>query len=156
MSGASFFLSLLAHAIARHEWRCLSYCLLSTHFHLLIQTPEPTLSRGMHFLNSVYARAFNDWHGRRGHLVRARFHAEHIVGEEHLLEAARYVVLNPVRAGICRSPSDWRWSSFRASVGLVARPEFLAVDELLDLFDSVRERARELYASFVLAGLAAS
>jgi putative transposase len=151
-----FFLTLLARTIARYGWRCLSYCLMTTHYHLLIQTPEPTLSRGMQLLNGSYAQAFNDWHGRRGHVVRSRFTAIHVEQESHLLEAARYVVLNPVRAGMCKKPANWLWSSFRATVGLAVRPPFLDVDELLGVFDPNPVEARDQYARFVLDGLASS
>ena len=148
------FLRLLGKTVRRHGWYCLSYCLMTTHYHLLVETPEPTLSAGMHLLNGTYARRFNEEHEYRGHLVERRFGSELIESEYHFLEASRYVVLNPVRAGICRRVEDWPRSSYRATMGLAPRPPFLAVDRLLDHFGPRRQTARENYEAYVREGAA--
>ena len=147
------FLVGLAKAVARCEWLCLGYCQLGTHYHLLIQTPRANLSEGMHRLNTRYVKRFNARHGRRGHLLRARFDAVDVTREEHLLETHRYIDLNPVRAGMCRHPADWRWSSFRALAGLAPRPGFLAVQRALAAFASPTRTAEQTYIAFVLAGI---
>ena len=135
-----------------YQWTCGSYCLMGTHFHLIVHTPEPTLSRGMQHLCGSYAQWFNWKYGRRGHLFGRRFGSVNIVTDEHLLEAHRYVALNPVRAGLCKRPESWRWGSFRALVGLEAPQAFLDIDGVLGLFASRRERAQPAFRRFVEAG----
>jgi REP element-mobilizing transposase RayT len=125
----------LTKATRERDWRCLAYCLMGNHFHLLIRTPEPTLSAGMRDLNGQYARAFNRRHGRRGHLFEERYHSSRILRESHLREAVRYIAMNPVRAGLCAAPGDWPWSSHAALVGAVPAPSVLAVEDVLGLFD---------------------
>ena len=146
---------LLAHLetiVDCYEWNCGSYCLMGTHFHLIVHTPEPTLSRGMQHLCGSYAQWFNWKYGRRGHLFGRRFGSVHIVTDEHLLEAHRYVALNPVRAGLCRRPESWPWGSFRALAGLEAPPSFLETDSVLRLFANRRELAQPAFRRFVEAG----
>lgn len=111
------FLELVAELDARFHWRILFYCLMSNHYHLLVKTPEPNLARGMRHLNGVYAQSFNRRHGRVGHLLQGRYGARLVEEDEHLLAVARYIVRNPVRAGLCDRPSDWRWSSQRETLG---------------------------------------
>jgi len=142
------FLALLARQVRDHGWICHAYCLMSNHVHLLLETPEPTLATGMRTLLSRYARGFNGRQGRRGPLVERRYHALLIEKESHLLEVSRYVVLNPVRAGLCADPSEWLWSSYRATVGLHRVPRFLATQWLLDQFGG----SVELYRGFVADG----
>jgi putative transposase len=106
------FLDLFDVALRRHRWRHRAYCLMSNHYHLLIETPEPTLSTGMHYLNGVYARRFNERHAVDGHLFDARFGSKLIETEAHFGEVLRYVAFNPVRAGLCAHPAEWPWSSW--------------------------------------------
>lgn len=148
-----FFLELLADAIEQFAWVCHAYCLMTNHYHLLIETPHADISIGMQFLNGQYAQAFNRRHGYEGHLFERRFAAEVIESDWHLLEVCRYIVLNPVRAGLCRHPADWRWSSYRATVKRARRPRFLSV-ELLGMFGSNPERAIAAFEQFVMLGLA--
>jgi len=146
---------LLAHLetiVDCYEWNCGSYCLMGTHFHLIVHTPEPTLSRGMQHLCGSYAQWFNWKYGRRGHLFGRRFGSVHIVTDEHLLEAHRYVALNPVRAGLCKRPESWRWGSFRALAGLEEAPTFLDMDGVLNLFAIRRKLAQPAFRRFVEAG----
>lgn len=121
------FLALVARVCERHGWQCHAYCLLGTHYHLLIELREPTLSRGMHLLNGSAARIYNAKYGAAGHVFERRFNDTPVETEAHMLSAARYIELNPVRAGICVRPGDWRWSSFRANVGDALRPPFLSL-----------------------------
>jgi REP-associated tyrosine transposase len=147
-----YFLHLLAKVIAKHGWICHAYCLMGNHFHLLIETPQPNLALGMRELNSAYACWFNHRHGRRGPLCEQRYGAVLIERESHLLEVARYIVLNPVRAGLCKRAEDWPWSSYRATAGLTRTPSFLHTDWLLEQFDGKRER----YCEFVAEGAPAA
>ncbi len=149
------FLEVPAGTAERFGWICYAYCLMTNHFHLLIETSEANLSRGMRHLNGVYTQAFNRRHIRVGHVLQGRFKSIVVEKESHLLELARYVVLNPVRAKMIRSAKDWPWSSHRATAGLEEAPAFLAVDRILAQFHKNQRRAIELYRDFVKAGCGA-
>lgn len=147
------FLEIVAHAVLKYDWTCLAYCLMMNHFHLVIRVERETLSAGMHIVNGVYARRFNERHLLAGHVFDSRFAAQQLVDEAHLLETLRYVPLNPVRAGSCPDPSDWEWSSFRATAGIVRPPAFLSVGEVLELFAGSTHRQRQArYCDFVREG----
>jgi hypothetical protein len=125
---------------------------MTNHYHLLIETPEPNLSRGMKHLNGVYTQWFNRQHFRAGHLVQGRFKAILVEKESHLLELARYIVLNPVRAELVRTARDWRWSSYRATVGQTDPPDFLTIAWLLSQFAGDPDAAIGAYRAFVKRG----
>jgi putative transposase len=104
------FLTLLGSVVARHDWTCHAFCLMTTHYHLIVETDQPNLSLGMRRLNGGYAQSFNERHDRRGHLFGSRYSIYVIDREDHLEKSCLYVLENPVRAGLCEQPSDWRWS----------------------------------------------
>ncbi len=149
------FLEILEQVITQFNWICYAWCLMDNHYHLLIQTPDGNLSKGMRQLNGVYTQASNRRHQRVGHLFQGRFKAILVDSDAYLLELARYVVLNPVRAGIVRKPADWRWSSYRSSVGLEPATPWLTEDGLLSLFAKRRSLAQQRYAQFVIEGIKA-
>ena len=93
-----FFLGTLEQVNKRYHWICHAYCLMNNHYHLVIETPNGNLSKGMRQLNGVYTQAFNRRHNRVGHIFQGRYKAVLIRKESHLLEVGRYVVMNPVRA----------------------------------------------------------
>jgi REP element-mobilizing transposase RayT len=103
------FLHLFARTLRRMEWSCHAYCLMTNHYHLLVQTKTANLSAGMHVLNGTYARAFNERHGRRGHLFGARFYSGEIDDDDGYERSCLYVVENAVRAGMCAVWTDWPW-----------------------------------------------
>src|SRR6266480_5677520 len=142
------FLAQLEAIVDCYTWNCGSYCLMGTHFHLIVQTPEPTLSRGVQHLCGSYAQWFNWKYGRRGHLFGRRFGSVHIVTDAHLFEAHRYVALNPVRAGLCARPEFWRWGSFRSLLGFEEPPPFLDVVGTLGLFAPRQAVARAAFSRF--------
>ena len=147
-------LSLLAllHGVAqRYGWRCQAYCLMCTHFHLIVQTMKPTLARGMQALCGVYGLRFNKRYERRGHLFGSHYMSVAITSDAHLLEAHRYVARNPVRAGLCSQPGDWRWGSYRAILDLEGAFSFLDVGGVLRLLDDRPAVARELFRRHVEA-----
>jgi putative transposase len=137
------FMSILATVVRRHAWSCTAYCLMTTHYHLLVKTPEPDLAAGMQRLNGCYATSFNHRHGTSGHVLGGRYHAELIETDGHLLETCRYIALNPVRAGLCDEPESWRWGSYRGAIGLVPADETFAVDAATPLRARTRSCANE-------------
>jgi putative transposase len=104
------FVRLLNDTIRRFGLRCYAWCLMTTHYHLLIKSSREALSLGLGRLNGCYAQGFNKRHGRRGHLFGDRFSAFVVEGDEHFEEAGRYILLNPVRAGLCAAAEEWQWS----------------------------------------------
>jgi len=117
-----YFLETLSYCTKTYHWQCHAYCLMSNHYHLLIETGDANLSKGMRHLNGVYAQYFNTRHKRVGHLLQGRFKAILVEKESYLLELARYIVLNPVRARMLHSASGWPWSSYRPTAGLAEIP----------------------------------
>lgn len=150
----SRFLIVLASVVARYRVRCHAYCLMGNHYHLLLETPDANLSIAMRQLNGVYTQRFNRRHERGGHVLQGRFGAQLVDGHAYLHEVCRYIVLNPVRAGLVSHPRDWSWSSFRATAGEIPTPGFLTVDWLLALSGSASPAAAvHAYTRFVEAGL---
>jgi putative transposase len=151
------WLQRLERVCSRFGWLVYAYCLMDNHFHLLVETPVPNLARGMRELNGVYAQHFNLRHGRSGHLFGGRYGALLVKRDSHLLEGARYVVLNPERMEDPTVRYDrYRWSSYRATAGICPAPDFLAHERLLELFAPERAEAQRLYRAFVRAGLQGS
>jgi putative transposase len=144
------FEEILALVVRKHEWSCSSFCLMGTHYHLLVTTPHGDLAEGMHRLNGLYAQTFNRRHGAAGHVFMSRYHAEFIQTDSHLLETTRYVALNPVRAGLCERPEDWPWSSFAETIGMRPARPYIASDVLLELFADDPELARARFHAFVM------
>jgi putative transposase len=103
------FLSLLGRIADESEWSLHAWCLMTNHFHLVVENRHANLSAGMHRLNGLYARWFNDRYERTGHLFERRFAAKSIEGDAQLFNTAEYVFDNPVRAGLCRSRQEWPW-----------------------------------------------
>jgi putative transposase len=149
----ALFLDVLAHTVERYTWLCHSYCLMGNHYHLLLETPRANLSLGMRQLNGLYARRWNLRHGRCGHVFQARFRSILVEKESRLLTTSRYIVLNPVRAGLCARPSEWRWSSYRALVGSDLVPDFLTTDLILGHFAKTRRAAQAAFRAFVSESL---
>jgi len=149
------FLTVLAGTVARYRVLCHAYCLMGNHYHLLVQTLEANLSLAMRHLNGVYTQGFNRRHERCGHVLQGRFAAQLVDGDAYLREVCRYVVLNPVRAGLVSHPGDWKWSSFLATAGQTVAPGFLSVEWVRSL-SGARTQAEMIrrFVSFVEAGIA--
>jgi putative transposase len=145
------FLDLLWTTVGTYEWRCQSYCLMGTHYHLIVQTPNANLAAGMQMLNGRYAQRFNWRYARRGHLFGGRFLSVLVQDDAHLMAAHRYVARNPVRAGLCENPGSWTWSSFRAVIGLEPPPIFLDVKGALSVFAATGNSPEASYATTVSA-----
>ena len=149
------FLEILYGVSVRYHWLCHAYCLMDNHYHLLIETPEGNLSIGTRQLNGVYTQSFNKVHGRSGHLFQGRFKGIVVQKDSHLLEASRYIVLNPVRAKLVKNPYQWKWSSYSATAGQRGSHPCLTVDWILGRLASERKSAEEIYRKFVRAGMRA-
>ncbi len=143
------FLNTLQQVNKRYNWLCHAYCLMTNHYHLLIETPDGNLSLGMRQLNGVYTQLFNKWHGKTGHLFQGRYKAILIQKDSHLLEVCRYVVLNPVRAKMVKQPDDHQWSSYSATAGKIKPHSCLTTDWVLGQFAGKRARAGNEYAKYV-------
>ena len=146
------FLKLLSQLCDRHGWLCHSYCLMTNHYHLLIETIRPTLSKGMKGLNGQYAQMFNRRHKRVGHVFQGRHKAIIVQKENYLLELARYIVLNPVRAKMVQTPEQWPWSSYRALAGISTDPSGLTTEWILAMFSTNKKTACQRYRNFVADG----
>jgi REP element-mobilizing transposase RayT len=146
------YLRLLRHVIARQGWRCLAFCLMGNHLHLLIETPMANLGTGMQRLHGFYARDFNGRHGRSGHVFQGRYGSVLAATDEQVWTTAAYIALNPVVAGLCARPEDWRWSSHRAALG-AAEPGCLDVGRLLEYLGAFGGDPRRRYAEMVADGL---
>jgi REP element-mobilizing transposase RayT len=147
------FLNVLCVVVKRFNWLVHAYCLMGNHYHLLIETPDGNLSSGMRQLNGVYTQRFNRQHNRVGHLMQGRFKAILVDKEAYLAELCRYIVLNPVRAGMKKSPEQSIWSSYRKTAGIGEGCECLTVDWLLMQFAKTRKVAQEKYKEFVIGGI---
>jgi putative transposase len=137
------YLRILGVVVNTWRWRCLAFCLMSNHLHLLIETPEPNLGDGMQHLHGTYARAFNDRHERTGHLFQGRYSAKTIGTDEQLCAVVRYLAMNPVKAGLCAAPEQWRWGSCSR------RPGWLAHGRLLEFLGAGGGSPSRRYAELI-------
>jgi REP element-mobilizing transposase RayT len=128
------------------------FCQMGNHYHILLETMDGNLSRGMQQLNGVYSQYFNRRHSLVGHVFQGRYKAILVQKETYLLELTRYIVLNPVRANLVATPEDWPWSSYRLATGSAPSPAWLNTDRLLANFDANRAEAIAKYKKFVLEG----
>jgi REP element-mobilizing transposase RayT len=142
----------LAEVIKQFNWTLHADCLMSNHYHLLVETPEGNLSKGMRQLNGVYTQRFNRRHGRVGHVFQGRYKGIIVQKESYLLDLARHIVLHPVRARMVRSANDWPWSNYRATAGHREAPEWLATGPTLSAFAVRRLAAQARYREFVAQG----
>lgn len=140
----------LGRASERADWRIHAYCLMDTHLHAVVETPRPTLGSGMQWLLGGYAYEFNQRHNRYGHLFAGPFFASLVESDAYAIEVCAYVVLNPIRAQLVRSPEDWGWSSYRATAGLVGAPHFLETRLVPAMLHVDPKRAQDLYRKLVL------
>ena len=144
------FLQILGDVCEHYNWLIHAYCLMTNHYHLLLETPDANLSKGMRQLNGVFTQAINKKHHRVGHLFQGRYKSILVDSDNYLLELNRYIVLNPVRAHMVAHPNEWPWSSYGYTIGPEEPPNWLAVDALLLQFSKQRKTALRKYQVFVL------
>jgi putative transposase len=142
------YLAMLARVVVWKRWRCLAYCLMDNHLHLLLETPLPNLGAGMQWLHGRFAQQFNARHRRSGHVFQSRFGSVLVDDEAQLWTVATYIARNPVAAGLCARPVDWAWSSHRAIVGRAAIP-WLDSERLLSYYDALGGEPRQRYREAV-------
>jgi putative transposase len=148
--GRTDFCNRVARVATKYEWRCEAFCLMTTHYHLLLDVPENTLQRGMHWLNGTYAQQFNRTHGRWGHLAGARYTITAIGSLRQLRNAFRYIARNPVEAGMCERAQDYFWSSYRGTAGYDEKGFWFVDDrELVSYYGHDRARAQLRLRRFV-------
>jgi putative transposase len=152
-SDFELFLDVLNNVCTHHNWVIHAYCLMNNHYHLLLETPDGNLSKGMRQLNGVFTQSMNRKHHRVGHLFQGRYKSILVDKDAYLLELCRYIVLNPVRAKMVDTPDEWLWSSWHCMVGKQASPNWLATDALLIYFDKKRTVAIAEYINFVGEGV---
>lgn len=147
------WLETLAKICARFNFAVHGFCQMTNHYHLVVETGDGNLSQGMRQLNGIYSQYINRRHGTVGHLFQGRYKAILVQKERYLLELTRYVVLNPVRAGVVASPDDWMWSSHHFLLQNAPPPSWLQADWILAQFGASRTEACGAYRDFVLAGI---
>jgi REP element-mobilizing transposase RayT len=146
--------NILGEVNERYHWLCHAYCLMDNHYHLIIETPDGNLSKGMRQLNGIYTMRFNKRHDSVGHVFQGRYKAILLQKESHLLEVCRYVVLNPIRSKAARTPGQWKWSSYRGTAGIEIPLPCLTTDWVLGQFGTKRRVAERKYRAFVRDGIA--
>jgi putative transposase len=145
------FLQLLDEVVHQSKWICHGFCLMTNHYHLLVETPESNLSNGMRELNGRYCQSFNLKHSRSGHVLQGRFDSRIVQKDAYLLAVSRYIVMNPVRAHLVNEPSSWPWSSYHATVSKANWAPFLSREFTLAYFSTDEDKARAEYRQFVTA-----
>lgn len=146
------WLRILDAVCARFRWQIHAFCLMGNHYHLVVETPEANLGRGMRQLNGEYTQRFNFRNATVGHVFQGRYKAILVQRQTYLLELSRYVVLNPVRAGIVATPNGWPWSSYAMTCSDAPAPAWLSTDWLLSQFGDQRGEAVLQYRRFVADG----
>ena len=147
------FLDILTKVNEKYNWLCHAYCLMNNHYHIIIETPEGNLSKGIRQLNGVYTQTLNKKYRRVGHIFQGRYNAILIQKENHLLEVSRYVVLNPVRANLAERLEEWKWSSYRATAGIEKPHPCHTTDWILGQFGINKMVAGQRYKEFVWGGI---
>ncbi len=148
----TLWLDVLGHVCGRFNWVVHAYCQMGNHYHLVAETPNGNLSKGMRQLNGVYTQRFNRTHNRVGHVFHGRYKAILVQKDAYLLELSRYIVLNPVRAHMTRTAQEWPWSNYRATAGMTETPNWLETDWILAAFTERKQEAQSAYRLFVADG----
>jgi putative transposase len=145
------FCNRLTKTITKHGWKCHAFVLMTTHYHLLVEVDQDTLQPGMHMLNAQYAQAFNRRWARNGHLKGSPYGARRVEDDEQLLNCVKYIALNPVEAGLCEHPAEWRWGSYRGAAGYDDGFAFVTNELVWAVLHDDHTRAQRLLRIFVEA-----
>jgi len=147
------WLDIFGEVCQRFNWLCHAYCQMTNHYHIVVETPDANLAKGMRQLNGVYTQYVNRTYGRDGHVFQGRYKGILVEKDSYLLELSRYVVLNPVRAGMVDDAKSWDWSSHQVMLGQTSKPDWLCTDWLLGQFGGRRSGAIRRYEDFVRSGV---
>jgi putative transposase len=139
----------LTRTLSRFDWTCINLCQLTTHVHAIVEVPDESLPRGMHYLNAFYGKYFNETNERRGALIRSRYWSKRLVDDEQLIATFRYVVRNPVRAGLCARAEDWRWSAFASVCGLAQAFPFVDASIVVATLGATKETSSQMLRALV-------
>ena len=146
------FLGIFEKVIDHYEVECWNLCVMPNHFHAVMRPTLPNLPEAMQMLDGSYALWWNRRHNHAGHVWQGRYKDPIVDTDRYLLALCRYIALNPVRAGLTRSPDQWRWSSYAATVGRAPRPSFLTIDPILRQFGEASPAAlRNRYRDYIEA-----
>jgi putative transposase len=143
------YLALLGHVVEVTRWRCLAYCLLDNHVHLLVETRKANLGSGVQLLHGLYAAGHNRRHSTSGHVFQGRFGATRVTSDAQFWVTARYIARNPVEAALCARAEHWAWGSHAAIVTPGARPLWLDADRLFSYFAAFGGDRRRRYLDAV-------
>lgn len=147
------WLEVLGLVCERFHFVIHAYCQMTNHYHLMLETVEGNLAQGMRQLNGIYSQHINRRHGRVGHVFQGRYHAVLVQKDAYLLELTRYIVLNPVRAGMADNADAWHWSSHHCMLDASATPSWLNTHWLLGQFGPSLGDAVSAYRQFVADGV---
>lgn len=146
------FLRIVERATTLYAARVFALCLMGNHFHMVLDTPRGNISETMQYINGVFAQVSNRRYGQTGHVFESRFRSLLIERERYLKRVARYVVRNPVRAGLAPKVADWKWSTYRATAGLEAAPPWLDIEWIDWAYQApTRKEAQKRYVRYVNA-----
>lgn len=146
------FIKLLKDSAEMWHIRIAAYCLMTNHYHLLVQTPQANLSRCMRHINGLYTQHYNRHHHADGQLFRGRYKSMLVDADSYLLELVKYIHRNPVRAGIVDRVDAYAWSSHKGYLSQAAQWSWLYKDFVLSLLSQSRQKQKRAYTAFIREG----
>lgn len=143
------FIKLLKDTAEAWHFRVAAYCLMTNHYHLLVQTPEANLSRCMRHINGLYTQYYNRRYHADGQLFRGRYKSILVDADSYLLELVKYIHRNPLRAGITGSLSSYAWSSHKGYLSQAETWNWLHKGFILSMLTKNKQQEKKAYAALV-------
>lgn len=141
------WIQLIEQVADDYAWSVPAFCQMTSHVHAIVDVPDNSLPHGMQYVNREYSKRFNARHDRAGHFVRRRYGSRRVTDGRDLLGAYAYVVLNPVKEGMCPRAEDWRWSSYATTLGLTEDFAFVDAPIVIAELDGSVDALRALVAA---------